>query len=62
MYAKYNIMGIGLLPMGENEFKTVEEAREFLRYQLPREQDGDYRYQTKGIAPLHGHSLTTKEL
>lgn len=49
MYEKYNIMEIRFLPMGKNEFKTVEEAREFLRYQLPKTQDGDYWYQEKGI-------------
>lgn len=49
MYEKYDIKEIRFLPMGENEFKSVEDAREFLKYRLPKEQDGGYWYQTKGI-------------
>lgn len=49
MYEKYDIKEIRFLPMGKNEFKTVEEAREFLKYNLPKDQDGKYWYQIKGI-------------
>lgn len=47
MYEKYDIKEIRFLPMGENEFKSVEDAREFLKYILPKEQDGGDWYQTR---------------
>lgn len=49
MYEKYNIKEIRFLPMSEEEFATEEEAREYLRYQLPKKENGEYWYQTKGI-------------
>lgn len=49
MYEKYNIKEIRFLPMSEEEFATEGEAREYLRYQLPKEENGEYWYQIKGI-------------
>lgn len=49
MYDKYDIKEIRFLPMSEEEFATEEDAREYLRYQLPKEENGGYWYQTKGI-------------
>ncbi len=49
MYEKYDIKEIRFLPMSDKEFTIVDNAREYLRYQLPKEEDGAYWYQTKGI-------------
>lgn len=49
MFDKYNIKEIRFLPMSEEEFATEEDAREYLGYQLPKEENGEYWYQTKGI-------------
>jgi hypothetical protein len=49
MYEKYDIKEIRFLPMSDREFATIDDAREYLRYQLPKEEDGAYWYQTKGI-------------
>ena len=49
MYEKYDIKEIRFLPMSYKQFPTIEDAREYLRYRLPKEQDGEYWYLKNGI-------------
>ena len=40
--------------MGEKEFDSFEATRDFIRYQLPKEQNGEYWYQQTGIDSKSG--------
>ena len=50
MFEKYNIGEIRILTTSsELEFNTEAEIREYLRYTLPKEEEGKYWYRERGI-------------
>lgn len=50
MFKKYDITGIRVLQMIGEEFPTLENARNFFNYHLPKVKDGKYSYRERGIA------------
>lgn len=50
MFEKYNIKEIRILATSsELEFATEKEIREYLRYDLPKVEEGKYWYRERGI-------------
>lgn len=50
MFEKYNIKEIRILATSsELEFDTEDVIREYLRYDLPKAEEGKYRYRERGI-------------